>query len=869
MADTPTPVPTPAPAPLQPLKSWSHPLGDRANPLVQLTNLAEATGGYYPLGRNGFWHGGIHFDPGTDAKTDPSHVRCIADGEVVAYRIDSQYPLSTFYNVSNQAFQAPFATGFVLVRHRLQAPKIEGSEAAPPELTFYSLYLHLQHWAAYQQDDSIARPAFWPQGSAMRVKQTVNDTIAGRPGVRGLNVRCRADHSSANKAPIIDLLPRGTAVTISGEGAFRKLETPRGPSSLMGEDGALQGYLSFQHLAPIEGDLYRVNSSSTLNVRAEPNSDAGTAIIGKLPRGAEVTVSGEGAFRKLESVNQYVHFASLEGQREPQTRDAVVVLATPAGIKAGELIGHIGDNQDLDDAHPLHRLHIEVFSGQDVETFIKNSRNWAKDLPASGKTWLKFAKGTPVIAHQDSFDASHPPSPTATGTPTGTDLLLPKSLLNGLRAEYKIQVAATGSEKARHWYRLEGLFNTAGFTQLDGWVCEEVGVTPWVSPWAWEGYELIYNDSTPREELAYSMSAAHELDEQQQERYLPFIEQAKKGPLHKRLHDLVADGDDGMLTSDELQAGLRFPAVAQLISQLIIHYESEWFGSSQKWDQLDDLMGHSGSTPNPNWVASKERMRKLGWWGEVAASLGLPGSGEVYHFHPLGLVGPFMEKCELIDVGAFLGVYVIQHVQFSLNTPIFTQESERNLREFLENINKYYSGDGYRPNRFELAYMLATARHEMYHFPTGEFFSKKPEVGNYDYFKKYDPVLAATPQKRQNAIDHENTLEGDGFKYRGRGPVHLTWKVNYRKAMEEFGPDFINNPDLAADFENSVPIMIWGMKEGVFTGRKIGDYINSVGVDYEGARKVINGVDQKALIASYASRFEQILKETSIAPVEF
>ncbi|MFJ3261735.1 hypothetical protein ACIPK7_15885 [Pseudomonas sp. NPDC086581] len=634
----------------QSLKSWSHPLGDSSNPLVQLTNLADAAGGYYPLGRNGFWHGGIHFDVGTDGKTDPSHVRCIADGEVVAYRIDSEYPQSTFYNASNEAFQAPFATGFVLVRHRLQAPAIAGSEAAPPELIFYSLYMHLQHWAAYRDDDSIARPAFWPEGAELRVKQTVNDTRAGR---RGLNVRSRANHNSAHPAPVIDLLERGSKVTVSGEGTFRKLEGTRGPAWLMGEEGALRGYLSFQHLELIAGDLYRVKTT-LLNVRAEPNSSAGTAIIGKLPKGAEVTVSGEGDFRKLESVNQYVHFGSLEGQPEPQARDAVVVPAAPAAIKAGALIGHIGDTQDAKDTRPQRRLHLEVFSGQNVQTFINNSRDWAKDLPASGKTWLKFAKGTTVIAHQDSFSASHPPSPTAAGTPTGTDLILPKSLLSGLRAEYKIQVPATSSEKARNWYRLEGLFNSAEFASLDGWVCEEVGVTPWVNPWAWEGFELIYNDSTPREELAYSMCAAQELNDEQLVRYQPWIEQATKGPLHKRLHDLVPDGTDGMLTSDELQAGLHLPAVAQSVSRLIIHYESEWFGGSQKWDPLDDLLGHSGSTPNPNWVASKERMGKLGWWSDVAPGLGLPGSGEVYHFHPIGLTVRF-DKQDACACGCCLG----------------------------------------------------------------------------------------------------------------------------------------------------------------------------------------------------------------------
>lgn len=646
---------TPTPELLQPLKSWSHPLGDKSNPLVQLTNLANAMGGYYPLGRNGFWHGGVHFDAGTAGIVgiDQTHVRCIADGEVVAYRIDSQYPLSTLYKPDNTSIQAPFATGFVLVRHSLQAPKIEGSDAAPPELTFYSLYMHLLHWAAYQENDTLARPAFWPRGADLRVKQTVNDTFVGKPGVRGLNVRCRADHSAAHKAPVIDLLPRGTRVTISGEGAYRKLESPRGPAALM-EGGALRGYLAVQHLSHIEGDLYRVNAN-TLNVRAEPNSNAGTAIIARLPRGAEVSVSGEGDFRKLESVNQYVHFESLEGLPEPQAQDSIVVLATPVPIKAGELIGHIGDTQNDGDAHPQQYLHLEVFSGENVEVFIDKSRNWAKDLPDSGRTWLKLAAGTPVVAHQGSIDASHPPVSTPDTPTTGTDILLPKSLLNGLRAEYKIQMPASGGARPRNWYRLDGLLNTADFTKVDGWVCEEVDVTPWVSPWAWEGFALIYNDISNRENLAYSMRAANELDELQLERYHPLIERMEKGPLQQRLYDLIPDGDaNGKMTANELQAGLCLPAVAQSISQLVIHYESEWYYEAQKWDSLDELLGHSGSTPNPNWAAGKERMRKLSWWSEVAASLGLPGNGEVFHFHPVGLIGRF-DKPDPCACGCCLG----------------------------------------------------------------------------------------------------------------------------------------------------------------------------------------------------------------------
>lgn len=37
--------------------------------------------------------------------------------------------------------------------------------------------------------------------------------------------------------------------------------------------------------------------------------------------------------------------------------------------------------------------------------------------------------------------------------------------------------------------------------------------------------------------------------------------------------------------------------------------------------------------------------------------------------------------------------------------------------------------------------------------------------------------------------------------------------------------------------------------------KKLSTYINNNGMDYESARRVINGSDQKVLIASYAKKF--------------
>ena len=57
--------------------------------------------------------------------------------------------------------------------------------------------------------------------------------------------------------------------------------------------------------------------------------------------------------------------------------------------------------------------------------------------------------------------------------------------------------------------------------------------------------------------------------------------------------------------------------------------------------------------------------------------------------------------------------------------------------------------------------------------------------------------------------------------------------------------------------------MIWGMKEGIFTGKKLSNYISSAGVDYVEARRIISGSDQQQLMAGYARNFESILRKTS------
>lgn len=46
--------------------------------------------------------------------------------------------------------------------------------------------------------------------------------------------------------------------------------------------------------------------------------------------------------------------------------------------------------------------------------------------------------------------------------------------------------------------------------------------------------------------------------------------------------------------------------------------------------------------------------------------------------------------------------------------------------------------------------------------------------------------------------DLGNVVAGDGFRFKGRGPIQLTGRANYREYGEALGVDFMNHPEIVA-----------------------------------------------------------------------
>lgn len=104
-----------------------------------------------------------------------------------------------------------------------------------------------------------------------------------------------------------------------------------------------------------------------------------------------------------------------------------------------------------------------------------------------------------------------------------------------------------------------------------------------------------------------------------------------------------------------------------------------------------------------------------------------------------------------------------------------------------------------------------------------------------------------------------------GSMYYGRGLVQLTGVDNYSKASKIVGVDLVKNPERAAEPEIAVKILVVGMKDGVFTGRKLDDFIGNGKANFVGARQIVNDSDKQVAMEQDARRYLQAIGGSSIA----
>lgn len=95
------------------------------------------------------------------------------------------------------------------------------------------------------------------------------------------------------------------------------------------------------------------------------------------------------------------------------------------------------------------------------------------------------------------------------------------------------------------------------------------------------------------------------------------------------------------------------------------------------------------------------------------------------------------------------------------------------------------------------------------------------------------------------------------YPWYGRGLVQITWQSNYAK----FG---ITTAADALTWQVSLRVLFDGMLQGMFTGKKLGDYFTASVDDPLNARRIVNGTDRAEEIAGYHRLFLAAIQAATV-----
>lgn len=162
--------------------------------------------------------------------------------------------------------------------------------------------------------------------------------------------------------------------------------------------------------------------------------------------------------------------------------------------------------------------------------------------------------------------------------------------------------------------------------------------------------------------------------------------------------------------------------------------------------------------------------------------------------------------------------------------------------------------------RVHLAYMLSTVLHE-----TAAWMQPIRE-GAMRYGPKYTDKSsrhAVAVLYAKGIVSRNYALPNSaGHSFYGRGLVQITHEENYARLGKEIGADLVSNPDLALEWEYALPILHYGMRDGLFTGISM-DVITEDAHNFTNARRIVNGDVRRngKKLAGYAEVFNTALAE--------
>ncbi|WP_454764551.1 glycoside hydrolase family 19 protein [Cupriavidus campinensis] len=725
--------------------------------------LRKEPGGAYAVSREGLWHGGIHItDTGAGASLDLKHgVRCMADGEVVAWRVNRKY-----LSRDIPAFSAQYSTGFTLVRHVMEFPK-------DCTLTFFSLYMHLQDLAGYEADRTLRRPAYWTtwfkvaQGARDQQDAAPRGMVAAPAAQVGLRVRATKPGGA-----ILGILPRGAQFSlIKREGDWGQIEAVHVGAMVAPKIG---GYV------------------------ASTAAQKGWVYLGR-----------EGGAANAEA---FVPETAL---------DRVIVPPKPVSIKAGDLIGHLGRYDSIAKQTAARMVHLEMFCDGGVLPFIEKCRSWIIENAAHPAAWQQLGLSPePTILRIDRQTTLYKrPHQEGRDAPM-TDVVQAYTLAElERRAEKPFTEAEEGTDRKKlRWWKIESADPRR--QDISGWVREENFAGGRISrefAQKWVDFEVLQATHDPTHTIFATTTA-----------YIDYITDAdipntgalaKLSPLMQTVCRQLYTRGNGQQAANDLCVAAHDPWAAMRASRLIVKHESEW-ANPGKWRQLTDEIGKKRGDREAL-EAEHKRIETLTWWDEVKAQFPALPNPQVFHIHPIGIVGNFFSR-------------------FRFTLPmlrrLFPAAEEQVLADIAAELNDhielYRLDTPLRRSHFFAQIMQETGA--SVRLEEGFVWKASALIETFSYFKRNPALAKAHGYADQRPIKEDGTAmtqadfeaiangayggqkglgnggvgSGDGWKYRGRGLKHLTGRYNYGKFTKWHRANQSWWPDDKVDFELSPDLLL-------------------------------------------------------------
>ncbi|EPF4655188.1 CHAP domain-containing protein [Cronobacter sakazakii] len=627
-----------------------------------LSHLDGENSGPYLVGTQGMWHGGIHitdlttpwcalsgnnssevqYVAGNPCKGEQP-VRCMADGEIIAYRVCKDYESIKWHG--SPLF---FSCSFVLVRHYVQP-----GEKKESGLTFFTLYMNMAPYSAYRQNDENERVT----ASALTCYASADDVKAGKkagslPAGCHITLENEVITASRNqqirqysrvtlvKVPEGSSLATGTSVWVVSDRNNLKLasgtaETPswwanctpayRPSCSSLARYRTAKNwryYLSRDNVLanqsagtlpagfPVSADL---DNAALQVVRS---SDSHTFSLVTLGQGAGKEAKGNRVW-VVSDADSLIPENDAASNKQPDF-DKVVSLSTPVRIKAGDSIGHLGFFELPTDDGKLSRyqVHIECLSTDDnLENFLTNPEKVGEDDPVC----LKYDKDVPLMVPDaqgvmvDAQRNTRAPGRVEMSQVSAVDLDGHSVTDKKRAAYYEIEpeagwLTAEKAEKISR-YDLAALgfttlkSTTDNFDLIDG-IHHPAGVVKGI-------LEQLYVAAQAETRSAYALNAFN----------------------YRRLLEQADSNRDGFYSEEEYVQAIHNPSYRNQLFRLIVKHPGEWYYSKDDapWKNYLDSLGEDAQA----WRDYTEAfLDKIVWMKQVPEMVAEP-----WHMHPVMFLG--------------------------------------------------------------------------------------------------------------------------------------------------------------------------------------------------------------------------------------